>query len=137
VILLDTHVLVWFAEGDPRLPTRVREILAEAFAETEVCASPVSFWEMAMLASKGRLELSRAVPAWVRKFCGESGIVMMALTPEIAVEAGGLPGGMQGDPADCMLVATARHHDVPLLTSDLRILDYGEAGHVGVIDARR
>lgn len=136
MILLDTHILVWFAEGDPRLPVRAREIVVEAFTHTQACASPVSFWEMAMLASKGRLELSRAVPAWVRKFCSESGIVMMALTPEIAVEAGGLPGNMHGDPADCMLVATARHHDVPLLTSDRRLLDYGSAGHVNAIDAK-
>lgn len=90
-----------------------------------------------MLVSKGRLELSRVVPIWVRKFCSESGIVMMALTPEIAVEAGGLPGDMHGDPADCMLVATARHHNIPLLTSDRRILDYGAAGHIWAIDAQR
>ena len=137
MILLDTHVAVWFAEGDERLASGARQIAEKAFAASQAGISPISFWEMAMLAAKGRLRLKLPTVRWVDEFCRDSGIAILAVTPEIAVAAGELPEGIPGDPADRIIVATARHHGVPLLTRDRRILAYAKAGHLQVIDARR
>jgi PIN domain nuclease of toxin-antitoxin system len=136
VILLDTHCLLWFAQGDMRLSSQSREIVANALERTEACASPISFWEISMLTAKDRVRLERPTHAWVDEFCTRSGIIIVPLSPEIAVAAGELPG-LHGDPADRILIATARHHKVPLLTADEAILEYAAAGHLETVDARR
>jgi PIN domain nuclease of toxin-antitoxin system len=135
VILLDTHVLLWFTLGHQRLGARAKQIIGDAF-ESGVMVSVMTFWEISLLVSRGRLDLGGATSEWISNLCASEGIVVADIRREIAIAAGELPGDIHGDPADRMIIATARTRPCPLLTGDRAILDYGAAGHVSTIDAR-
>jgi PIN domain nuclease of toxin-antitoxin system len=137
MILLDTQVLIWFSIGDERLGKRARELFATAGKQSETAVSPISFWEAAMLTAKNRVDLGMPVGAWAAEILNSGGPALLALTPEIAVGAGQLLGGIHGDPADRIIVATARAHRCAILTADRKILSYAKDGHVEAIDARR
>jgi PIN domain nuclease of toxin-antitoxin system len=137
LILLDTQVLVWFAEGDERLRAAAKKTIGREATEGGVALSPISFWEVVMLIEKERLSLGREVRAWTEAILTQAAIRLEPISPSIAIDAGRLPGGFHGDPADRIIVATARHLGCPLLTTDRKIIAYAEAGHVQAIDARR
>ena len=131
-LLLDTHVLIWLAEGLPELSKPARQHIDKAAATDGVAVSAISFWEIAMLHAKGRLSLSRPIRDWHAMVAAVRGLAEVAVSSEIAIEAGSLPGPFHGDPADRLIVATARTRGWPLMTRDARILAYGEAGHARV-----
>ena len=86
--------------------------------------SVISCWEVAKLVEVGRLELSVPVTQWIERALALPGIQLLPLTPEIAIASSQLPGEFHRDPADQLIVATARIHDIPILTVDRRILAY-------------
>lgn len=88
-----------------------------------------------MLVEKGRLSLGDEVGRWLQTALSLPGIEIAALEPAIAVDSARLPGEFHPDPADRIIVATARFHRVPLMTADRAILSYAALGHVGVIVA--
>lgn len=133
-LLLDTHVWIWLAEAPGRVSPNCVDIVRRAEPAGWVHISPISVWEVAMLARKGRLVLSLDLRSWVRRTL-DSDLRLAPLTPEIAIDAGSLPAGLTGDPADRLLVATARALAGVLVTRDARILEYGAQGHVNVLDA--
>jgi PIN domain nuclease of toxin-antitoxin system len=90
-----------------------------------------------MLVEKGRLLLRRELSDWMSAVQALEGLEIVALTPDIAVESVRLPGSFHADPADRIIVATARVLDAILITADRAILAYSEAGHVRAIDARQ
>ncbi len=136
MILLDTQVLVWFAQAEPELKPAARTLI-ETEAVTGVAAiSPISFWEIAMLADKGKLPLGRRPVDWMQAVVEQPGFRVEPIAPIIAVDAGSLPGDIHGDPADRIIIATARHLACPLLTTDRKILDYAKGGFVQAVDAR-
>jgi PIN domain nuclease of toxin-antitoxin system len=135
LILLDTNVLVWLIMGDPRLKPQSRFLVEETRSASGVQVSPISAWEISMLVDKGRLELGTEVSIWVQTVFSAAGIHPAPLTPSLAVDAGRLPGSIHGDPADRLIIATARDLACPLLTTDRKILAYGKQGHVQVVDA--
>ena len=137
MILLDTHALIWFSIGDEQFGKNAGELVATAADQGTTAVSPISFWEAAMLTRKKRVNLGMPVSTWAAEVLNSSGPALLALTPHIAVLAGELPGGIHGDPVDRIIVATARAHACTVLTSDRKILDYAQAGHVEAIDARR
>jgi PIN domain nuclease of toxin-antitoxin system len=134
VILLDTHVLIWFVQADPVLGTQAREQIETC--EGELGVSAITPWEVAMLVGKKRVSLGRSAGDWVNRTLALDNIRLIPLEPAIAVEAGELEG-LHGDPADRIIIATARRFSAPLLTADRAILAYGAAGHVETIDATR
>jgi PIN domain nuclease of toxin-antitoxin system len=136
LILLDTHVLIWFAEGVEKLGLASRARITEAFASGEAAVSAVSFWEIAMLARKRRVSLTESASRWVAKFCAASQIHVVDVSWKIAVAGGDFADDVQGDPIDRIIIATARHHDWPLITADRAILAYAQAGHLQAVDAR-
>jgi PIN domain nuclease of toxin-antitoxin system len=135
-VILDTHVLVWFFEGDERLGSRTRAHIEQATDEHPILVSAITPWEIALLVKKSRISLGIDVGRWIGETLGLPGIVLADLDPEIAIDSVNLPGDFHNDPADRLIIATARHHKIPLLTVDRAILDYGALGHVNVIDAR-
>lgn len=138
MILLDTQVLLWFVSGDKRLRAATWKLVADAAEAGEAAISPISFWEAAMLVSKGRIHLGLPADVWAYEICSsDAGPKVVPLTPVVAASAGQLAGGIHGDPADRIIIATARAHGFALLTTDEKILAYAEAGHVQAIDARR
>ena len=136
MILLDTHPLIWFTQGDEALGSDARRIVQDAIDSDEALVSPITFWETAMLARKGRLGLGRSVQDWAHAILG-NGVKAAEITPHIAMSAGDLPADIHGDPADRLIIATARAFGCPLMTADRQILSYASKGHVAAIDARR
>jgi PIN domain nuclease of toxin-antitoxin system len=116
LIVLDTHVWIWWASETPRrLPAPARKAIAEA---PSLAVSAISPWEVAMLVAKGRLELDRDVLVWIRQALALPRVRLAPLTPEIAVRSTRLGDGFPGDPADRILVATARELGAALVTKD-------------------
>jgi PIN domain nuclease of toxin-antitoxin system len=109
--------------------------LRKAAAENRILLSVISIWEVALLESKGRIGLSMECGAWVRQALATPGLTLAPITPEIAIQSTRLPGALHGDPADRLIVATARAHGATLLTKDEKLLAYGRARHVAVMSA--
>jgi PIN domain nuclease of toxin-antitoxin system len=130
VILLDTHIWVSYVSGSDRLTKRQQKVLAEHVPQG-LGVSVISCWEVAKLVELDRLELDRPVQEWVALALPE--IRLIALTPEIAVASTQLPGPFHRDPADQILVATARAYDVEMSTNDRRIRAYPHP-HVRVME---
>jgi PIN domain nuclease of toxin-antitoxin system len=137
ILVLDTHVWIWTVEGNRNsLGSAAITIIEEAAHRGEVRVSAISVWEVAMLEARGRISLSRPVDDWVRAALRAPGVRLLPITPEIAVESTRLPGTPHGDPADRMLIASARILGGSLATCDSRILDYSRSGALSVVDCR-
>ena len=137
MILLDTHVLIWAVADDDRLGLEAGANIRESAARDGVLVSAITPWEIAMLVGKGRLALDRPIDAWIEETFGLPGVRLAPITPRIAVESVGLPGQFHADPADRLIVATARVSGAALLTADQAILSYASNGHLHARDARR
>ncbi len=123
MIVLDTHIWVWWVDGSPQLPPRHKQLIQD-HEQSGLGVSAISCWEVAKLVELGRLGLDGSIEMWMGQAIAYPGIERLALTPQIAIESTKLPGDFHRDPADQIIVATARVHDVPLLTMDRLILDY-------------
>ena len=134
-LLLDTHVWLWLAFDDPTLTGSARHAIGEAASSSCVVVPAVAVWEIAMLSSRRRLELDMPVGEWVRQALSGARLGLAELTTDIMIDAYELPAPFHGDPADRMIVATARLRGATLLTRDSRILDYGARGHVRSLPA--
>ncbi len=135
-MVLDTHVLVWAVQDDPKLKHQARTLLDAATAEGGVLIAAISLWEIAMLVKKGRLVLGIDIGRWIDKVITLPGIEIAPLNGRIAIESVSLPGSFHADPADRMIVATARCHELPLMTADEAILAYSAAGHLRTVPAQ-
>lgn len=122
MILLDTHVWVWWADGGAQLPA---DYLAYVQGEAAggLGVSAISCWEVAKLVELGRLELSVPVDEWLGRAL-QPPVQLLPLSPEVAVGSTQLPGSFHRDPADQLIVATARLLDCPLVTLDRLIRAY-------------
>jgi PIN domain nuclease of toxin-antitoxin system len=126
--LLDTHVFLWLMQGSTEL--KQREHLEQAAQWGGLYLSPISCWEIGMLASRSRIHLPMPCADWLTHALKAPGLSVQPLTPEAAVEASYLPDAFHGDPADRMLVATARTQRLILATRDEKILAYSQQGYV-------
>jgi len=132
VLLLDTCALLWAWNGE-RLTQAATEAIGAAARAGELYASPISAWEIGVLARRGRLQFRLPTEASVREIFSAPGIQTAPLTPEIAVSASYLAGDLHSDPADRILIATAAEMGLRFVTRDRRILDYGRNGPVSVL----
>jgi PIN domain nuclease of toxin-antitoxin system len=123
VIVLDTHIWVWWVHGDAHLPHYYQRYI-ETYEAQGLGVSIISCWEVAKLTEHGRLTLPCPVEAWLDQALAYPGIRVLALTPRIIVESTQLPGSFHRDPADQLIVATARIYRCPLVTLDTKILSY-------------
>jgi len=115
--LLDTHVVVWATENPARLPPAVQEILKDP-ASFPLAITPITPWEIAMLSSRGRLRLAQPVGDWLSAALRREFTALLSLSAEISVESCQLPGHFHADPADRIIVASARVHGLTLITAD-------------------
>ena len=135
-LLLDTHIWIWLMNGDAhRLGPRVLAAIEGAAEHGAVHVAAISTWEVAMLESTGRIRLAGDCLTWVRSALSAPGITLVPLSAEIAVASTRLPGNLHGEPADRILVATARTLDVTLVTKDEAIQRYAADGYVPVMRA--
>jgi PIN domain nuclease of toxin-antitoxin system len=123
VIVLDTHIWVWWVHGDSALSASARALL-DSSEQTGIAVSAISCWEVAKLAERGRLTLPCSVFDWLRQALSYPGVRLIELSPRICVESTQLPGEFHRDPTDQIIVATARVLDAPLVTVDGKILEY-------------
>jgi PIN domain nuclease of toxin-antitoxin system len=133
-LLLDTHVWLWMAQGDDRLPVFARNRIDATVAMGQLYLSIISVWETGLLASKGRIHLPGIHRDWIKAALAFPGLRLLPLEPDVALDCNELPGQFHPDPADRILVASARHLGVPLMTRDKKIIAYGQQGHV-LVDA--
>lgn len=136
MILLDTNILLWRIEADKRLSRQASRAIDKAVDQNAACVSAMSLWEIAMLIRKQRIALGQPLREWSRIVFGPAGLRLVPVDEAIAIDAGEL-AGIHGDPGDRVIIATARILACPLFTADRKILDYGAAGHLQAIDARR
>lgn len=123
-LLLDTHVLIWLMNGDDTLSKESQKVIEQARKNGNIFISAISVWEVGMLEQKQRIILNKPCLEWIKGSL-QYGIRLLALTPEIAIESCQLPRYSAGDPADRIIIATARIESLVLLTCDERILAYG------------
>ena len=121
-LLLDTHVLLWWLAGGDRLTEPIREAIESASPEEPLLVSDITLWEIATLESLGRIELGRPLRAWLDLATAPPLVRRFGITPAVAAEVAELPDHFHRDPADRVLVATARVLGATLATVDLRIV---------------
>jgi PIN domain nuclease of toxin-antitoxin system len=135
LLLLDTHVLVWLLEDRSRVQESVFDRMEKAGTEQCLFVSAITPWEIAMLVSRNRLKLNRDVGEWVDAALALPGIRLTPLLPSIAIASTRLPWQVHSDPADRILLATARHLGATLVTADRRILEYAAQGFLHCLSA--
>ena len=123
MILLDTHVWWWSLAEPENLSKKALATIKKAKTDERFIAS-ISIWEFAMMAAKRRIDLTVSPLKWISKAIEPTGITVVELSPEIATESCNLPAEFHKDPADRMIVATARIKNLTLITKDRKILDY-------------
>ncbi|UEM25175.1 type II toxin-antitoxin system VapC family toxin (plasmid) [Skermanella mucosa] len=121
--LLDTHTILWLDGGLP-MTQEALDAIEEARPKGGVLVSPVSAWEIGTLVRKGRIVLDVDPVSWIHRFLGQPGVRQVPLTVDAAAGSSFLPESFHGDPADRMLVASARQLGVPMITRDRKILEY-------------
>ena len=134
-VLLDTHVWLWMLEGRDGLRADAVELMERSAESSLLRVSIISAWEVGMLEAKGRVRFTIPCEEWIEKAFGVPGLSLFPLTPAICVRSTRLPGDFHGDPADRLLVATAREIGALMLTRDQRILEYARAGHLNAAAA--
>ncbi|MDQ2860751.1 MAG: type II toxin-antitoxin system VapC family toxin [Pseudomonadota bacterium] len=134
-VLLDTCAVIWLANGD-LLKKGAEAAIIHAGRAEGVFVSPICAWEIGLLSrpKAGRgFEFHPDPATWFARFMAGPAIKPAAFTAEIAIAASQLPEPLHGDPADRLLIATARHLAMPIVTRDARIIAYAAAGHVSAV----
>lgn len=123
MIILDTHVWLWWIHDDMQLSTPYRDYIQQQQSSgLGICV--ISCWEIAKLVEYKRLKLPLSIEKWLDNALNYPGVQLLDLTPRILIESTQLPGEFHRDPADQMIVATARIYGCPLVSMDRKILAY-------------
>lgn len=121
MIVADTHAWLWWLSTKDRLSRRA----VDALSDTDVAISPLTFWEVATLAKRGRISLREPPLDWIHKSLAASRTIVLPVSTDIAVGAAMLPRNIVGDPVDRIIIATALQYRVALVTKDHKIHDAG------------
>lgn len=124
-ILLDTHAWMWWVSGDRRLSKRAAAAIRQAVQDGDgVWMSTISIWEVAKKVEKKQLVLDRPLRQWMEQATTVPGLFLAELSPAILVDSCELPQPFHGDPADQLIVASARHLTASLITKDRKLRSY-------------
>jgi PIN domain nuclease of toxin-antitoxin system len=121
-VLLDTHILLHWAGNSPRLSSLQRQVIEAATAEAPLYLSDITFWEIATLHSLRRISLTVPLRDWLEQIAAPPLIERVRISPAIAAEVAALPDSFHRDPADRLIVASARVMGATLLTQDAKII---------------
>lgn len=125
MIVLDTHALIWWVDGSGQLSANAKRAINKTVrGSSEIIVSSISAWEIAMLIGRGRLVLSMDLDSWLDEVTHIDGVRFVPVDNEIGVKSTKLPGEFHKDPADRMIVATARKLSALLVTADEKIRQY-------------
>ena len=128
--LLDTHAWVWWVTEDRRLSARAKSRIAAGVAQQDLWLSLISVWEVAKKVEKQQLVLDRPLHQWLDAAVTRAGLGILELTRSVLVESCALPQPFHGDPADQIIVATARQRAAVLITKDQRLREYAHVHSV-------
>jgi len=132
-ILLDTCAMIWIVDDDWLEPTAMQELELACGNGEQILVSPISALEMGNLIAKGRYETKMNGRAWFRMAMSHEPLAYAELLPGVMLDSTSLPGNPPRDPADRIIIATAREYGYRVMTRDSKILNYAEQGHVSVI----
>ena len=125
MIVLDTHVLLWWVNGGRELTVSAKQAIKQELSDAgEILISSITAWEIAMLVDKERLSLAMNIDDWFAVVGRIEGVRFVPLDNELAIQSVTLPGEFHKDPADRMITALARRHSIPLITADAKIRGY-------------
>lgn len=129
-LLLDTCTVIWTGMGESIDESAVLQINQNYRSGERIYVSPISAWELGLLAARSRLKLERPVMNWFEDYVTRSRISIADLTPHILINSSYLPGAPPADPVDRIMIATARAMNLSIVTRDRLILRYAAVGHV-------
>lgn len=133
-LVLDTHIWLWLMVGSSRLNQNFQDAITHAQLNYGVLISAISIWEIGMLVEKKRIQLDMDTLDWISQSLDFPGTRLVPLSPKIAIQSTRLPGNIQVDPADRILVATAHEESAVLITCDEKLIRYGEDKFISVYD---
>ncbi|MGI9170346.1 MAG: type II toxin-antitoxin system VapC family toxin [Caulobacteraceae bacterium] len=134
-VLLDTCAVIWLATKAP-IASEAGKRMVEAAMAGAIFVSPISAWEIGLLSRPKPSPIHQFLPdpaTWFARFMAGPGLRPAPFTAQIAIAASRLPEPLHGDPADRLLIATARDMNLPIVTRDRKIIDYADAGHVSIV----
>lgn len=132
-LLLDTHAAIWITEDQPLASGAIEAIDTAYRTGRPVFVSAITAWEVGLLVARNRLSLVAKPERWFQRLLAIPGVKLADLSPDILIASSFLPGDPPRDPADRIILATARDLGATLVTRDRLILKYGEAGQVSTI----
>jgi PIN domain nuclease of toxin-antitoxin system len=132
-LLLDTHAAVWVAEDMPVSKDAAEAINAAHLAQNPIYISAITAWEIGLLVSRNRLSLVARPERWFQRLLATPGVRLADLSPDVLIASSFLPGEPPRDPADRIILATARDLGARLITRDRLLLKYGEDGQVSTL----
>jgi PIN domain nuclease of toxin-antitoxin system len=133
-LLLDTCAAIWIYES-AKLSTPALALIDEAHETgTPTYISPITAWELGLLVAHERLKLLITPQRWFARLFEVANVRLADMSPDVLIASSFLPGNPPRDPADRIIAATARDYGATLLTRDRVLLDYGEQGHVHVVE---
>ena len=121
-VILDTNALLWLRMGSERIGPVAHRLADEALEQRSLAVSVFSFWEIALLVQKNRIDIGQPMRVWRNNVIAQ-GVHEIAVSGEIALMSTELDG-LPADPADRIIVATALAREATLVTADARILDW-------------
>jgi len=132
-LLLDTCAAIWIAE-DEKLAPAALDVLSNIYeAGLPTYVSPITAWEIGMLASRDRIKLLTTPQRWFLRLLDMPTVQLADISPDVLIASSFLPGKPPRDPTDRIIAATARDYGCTLMTRDRALLDYGEQGHIRVL----
>ncbi len=129
-LLLDTCAAIWMAEGAFIEPAALAAMKAASEDGRALRLSIITAWELGLLAKSGRATMASSPNSVFQAFLRLPGVRAQQLSADILIDSSLLPGKLHGDPADRIIIATARALDLTVVTRDRHILDYADKGHV-------
>lgn len=132
LLLLDTCAAMWLVEGDWLKPSAVAAIDLASDRGEPVFVSPITGWEIGLLAMKGKFRSRYAPQRWLDTLLAKPQLRLAGLPPHVLLQSSFLPGNPPREPSDRIFAATAREYGFILMTRDRELLAYAEQGHIGV-----
>lgn len=132
-LLLDTHAFIWYINGSEEIGKSARKAITSALHSNQAYLAAISLWEIGMLDKKQRIILEMPALEWINKSIEMTHIRVLPITPAVAIESCNLPGKFHDDPADRLIVATARIEALTLISRDKQIHAYSQQKYVSAL----
>ncbi len=132
-IILDTHILIWSLLTPDNLSEPIKQIISKSQDNNNLFISSISLWEIAMLIERKRINLYERTSNFLNSIANIDGLNLIQINANIATESVALPGNFNSDPADCIIIASAREIAGTLITRDNKIIEWAQQGFIKLL----